>query len=64
MSMLIALGKTKEFMQCYMILTYIEGKTLEDTFPSLSTDIEYDLGIRAGHILKKIHSMDAPISFK
>lgn len=64
MSMPIAFGKTKDFMQCYMILTYIEGKTLEDVLPSLSTDIQYNLGIKAGRILKKIHSMDVPELFK
>lgn len=64
MSMPIAFGKTKDFLQCYMILTYIEGNTLEDILPSFSTAIQYNLGIKAGHILKKIHSMDVPKSYK
>lgn len=64
MSMPIAFGKTKDLTQCYMLLTYIEGKTLEDTLPSLSIDIQYNLGIKAGHMLKKIHNLDVPESFK
>jgi aminoglycoside phosphotransferase (APT) family kinase protein len=63
MSMPVAFGKTNDFLQCYMILTYIEGKTLEDSLPSLSSDIQYDLGIKAGHILKGIHNIDVPKSF-
>ena len=63
MSMPLAFGKTKDLMQCYMLLTYIEGKTLENILSSLSRDIQYDLGVKASCMLKKIHSVEVPESF-
>lgn len=44
----------------YILLNYVEGKTLEETIETFSTQKQYDLGVIAGKILKKIHEL--PIS--
>ncbi|MDT2782732.1 aminoglycoside phosphotransferase family protein [Vagococcus fluvialis] len=44
----------------YILLSYVEGETLEETIETFSTQKQYDLGLRAGKILKKIHEL--PIS--
>lgn len=44
----------------YILLSYIDGDTLEDVLSHLSIGEQYDLGILAGKILKKIHRL--PIS--
>jgi aminoglycoside phosphotransferase (APT) family kinase protein len=59
-----SIWKNKGF---YAVLydTYIyRRKNIRGYFFFLSTDIQYDLGIKTGRILKRIHSMDVPISFK
>lgn len=42
----------------YILLTWIEGYDLEEALKNISSDEQYELGIKAGKILKKIHSMD------
>lgn len=65
----------KEFGACngnqntYMLLTWLEGRDLEDALPQLSENEQYRLGRQAGVILKKIHSVpleeeDVPIKTK
>ena len=65
----------KEFGACngnqntYMLLTWLEGRDLEDALPQLSENEQYRLGRQAGIILKKIHSVpleeeDVPIKTK
>ena len=65
----------KEFGACngnqntYMLLTWLEGRDLEDALPQLSENEQYRLGRQAGAILKKIHSVpleeeDVPIKTK
>ena len=44
----------------YILLSYVEGETLEETIETFSTQKQYDLGVIAGKILKKIHEL--PIS--
>lgn len=46
---------SKQFV--YMILTYIEGDTLENVLPSLDNELQYQLGRQAGKILKEIHQL-------
>lgn len=41
----------------YTLLTWIEGKDLEEILPNLSKKEQYTLGRAAGKILKKIHSI-------
>jgi aminoglycoside phosphotransferase (APT) family kinase protein len=42
---------------CYMLLTFVEGRDLEEALPTLSEKEQYLLGRKAGEILKRIHSM-------
>lgn len=41
----------------YMLLTWVEGKDLEEVLADLPEDRQYQLGREAGRILKKIHSV-------
>ena len=53
----------------YILLTWIEGDDLEKILPTLSFEEQYELGLKAGKILRKIHSIkfdekDFPINNK
>ena len=41
----------------YVLLTWIEGNDLEEILPTLSLSEQYELGLKAGKILRKIHSI-------
>lgn len=62
-SLKINMSKPIDFGTCcnnqkvYMILTWIDGESAEETLPNLSENEQYKLGIKAGIILKKIHSI-------
>jgi len=47
-------------IECYMLLGYIDGVNLKDLLPSLSINEQYSLGIQAGRILRKIHTIPSP----
>lgn len=55
-----------EFGTCaegvYAIHSWIEGKSAESVVPKLPPSKQYDYGIEAGQILRKIHSIPAPES--
>lgn len=53
MSKALYFGKDIEDSYVYMILNWIEGKTLDEILPHLSEKKQYLLGIEAGQILKK-----------
>ena len=57
MSSPIDFGICNEGKNCYMLLTYVEGKDLEEALPQLSEKEQYLLGREAGKILRKIHSI-------
>ena len=57
MSSPIDFGICNEGKNCYMLLTYVEGKDLEEALPQLSEKEQYLLGRESGKILKKIHSI-------
>lgn len=46
--------------EVYSLQTWIEGEDAEEVIPTLPLTEQYRLGINAGKILKKIHSMPAP----
>ena len=56
--------KPVEFGRCdegvYTLQTWIEGDDAEVVVPNLPSSQQYDLGIEAGRILKKIHTISAP----
>ncbi|MGM9858450.1 MAG: aminoglycoside phosphotransferase family protein [Bacilli bacterium] len=61
MSQPIEFGVCNNNKNVYMILSWIEGKDLEEVLPSLSKEEQYLLGRKAGNILKKIHSLSIDI---
>lgn len=60
----VPMCKPIEFGKCdegvYTLQTWIDGKDAEDVIPFLADSEQYALGIEAGRILKKIHSIPAP----
>jgi len=57
MSEPIDLGICNDGKNVYMLLSWIEGKDLEDVLAGLPEVEQYQLGRKAGKILKKIHSI-------
>ena len=57
MSSPVDFGICNEGKSCYMLLTYAEGRDLEEALPTLTEKEQYLLGREAGKILRKIHSI-------
>lgn len=57
MSMPIEFGTCNEGKNVYMLLTWMEGKDLEEILSDLPEEKQYQLGRESGMILKKIHSI-------
>lgn len=64
MSKAICFRKAKDESFCYMLLSYIEGESLEEALPKLDVERQYQLGIEAGLILRQIHELKVPTGFK
>ena len=62
MSQPIDFGICNNGKNVYMLLTWIEGKDLEEVLSDLTEEQQYQLGRQAGKILKKIHSIDVDIN--
>ncbi len=60
----IPMCKSIETGECdegvYTLQTWIDGKDAEEVIPHLADSEQYALGLEAGKILKKIHSIPAP----
>lgn len=54
----VEIGECEEGI--YTIQTWIDGKDAEDVIPHLNPSEQYALGLEAGEILKKIHTIPAP----
>ncbi len=46
----------------YTLLTWVEGEDAEDVIPLLTETDQYNLGLKSGEILRRIHSLPAPDS--
>lgn len=57
MSMPVEFGTCNKGENVYMLLTWVEGKDLEEVLSGLPEKEQYLLGRKAGLILKKIHSI-------
>lgn len=69
MSEPVDFGLCQKNQKVYMLLTWVEGRDLEEVLPDLSVEKQYQLGKEAGRILKKIHSIkiedsDMPLDSK
>ena len=66
----IVMSQPMEFGVCnnganvYMLLSWIEGTPLEEALPTMSDSVQYELGKKAGEILKKIHRIPVPPMYK
>lgn len=58
MSLPIDFGICNNGKNVYMLLSWMEGKDLEEVLPELTESEQYLLGREAGMILKKIHSIE------
>lgn len=57
MSRPLAFGICNDGKNAYMLLTWIEGRDLEEVLPNLPEMEQYRLGRQAGTILKKLHAI-------
>ncbi len=60
MSKPIGFGRCSHGKSVYILLSWIEGTALEEQITMISEDKQYNLGIEAGKILRKFHSISAP----
>lgn len=60
MSLPLEIGLCNGGKCVYTLLSWIEGEDLETALPTLSEDNQYRLGVKAGRILKKMHSLPVP----
>ncbi len=58
MSKAIEIGKCNNNKNVYIILSWVEGESLDKIVTTLNEDQQYKLGIEAGKILYSIHNMD------
>ena len=56
MSKAIEIGKCNNGKNVYMLLTWIEGESLDNVITSFDKNTQYKLGIEAGKILFSIHN--------
>lgn len=57
MSMPIEFGTCNDHKNVYLLCSWVDGEDLEEALPTLSVQQQYDLGRKAGLILKKIHRL-------
>ncbi|MDR0905428.1 MAG: phosphotransferase, partial [Oscillospiraceae bacterium] len=48
----------------YQLLTWIDGEDAAEVLPTLNEAEQYALGIKSGEILRKIHSIPAPVTIE
>lgn len=59
----VYLGLCNSEKHTYMLQTWIDGEILENVLPTFSKTKQYELGLEAGRLLKKIHSLQPKASF-
>lgn len=55
-------GKNIDNTHAYCLYSWVEGEDAEGVLPTLSKSQQYEYGIEAGKMLRKIHSLGVPIS--
>lgn len=60
MSVPLETGVSQDGTQVWTLFTFIEGEDAETALPRLPEDRQYALGLRAGELLKSIHTLPAP----
>ena len=56
----VAFGLCGDGQHAYLLLTWCEGEDAEAALPRLSESEHYALGIRAGQLLRELHTLPAP----
>ncbi|MCL2137166.1 MAG: phosphotransferase [Coriobacteriia bacterium] len=56
----MAFGICGSGQHCYQLLTWVHGEDAENIIPNLTDSEQFNIGISAGKILRKIHSLPAP----
>ncbi|MFT3950406.1 MAG: GrpB family protein [Oscillospiraceae bacterium] len=56
----VAFGKCDNGNCVYTLLTWIDGREVEEVLPTLSEAEQYALGTKSGEILRRIHAIPAP----
>ncbi len=69
MSQPLSFGITEDGTEAYMLLSWVDGRDLQEVLPGLSLEKQYQAGCEAGRILRKIHSLpvdaaDMPVDTK
>ncbi|KAK5575986.1 hypothetical protein RB653_007122 [Dictyostelium firmibasis] len=62
MSKPIDIGLCNKENNVWILLTWIEGQDFNDSIFNESIEIQYQLGLNAGKILKRFHSLSLPLS--
>ena len=57
MSRPVDFGVCDDVKSVYQLLSWCEGKNLEDVLSAMSDTEQYVIGLKAGEILRKIHSV-------
>lgn len=57
MSKAIEIGICNKSKNVYMLLTWVDGQSMEKVLSSLMQEEQYNLGLEAGRILREIHSI-------
>lgn len=57
MSRVVDMGICGQGRYTYMLLTWVEGYPLEECLPALAPETQYELGVKAGQLLKQMHSI-------
>ena len=60
MSIPIDIGISNNDQQVYILLSWTKGRALDEVIITLTKEVQYNLGVEAGRILKKFHSTPAP----
>ncbi|MEI4770052.1 aminoglycoside phosphotransferase family protein [Psychrobacillus sp. FJAT-51614] len=60
----VDIGVLEDLGICYNIYSYMEGKDVKESIPSLTEQEQYEIGIEAGRDLARIHLHPAPSTIK
>jgi len=56
----IEMGLCHQEQAVYSLMTWMEGRVLEEVLPLMTPKDQYDLGLEAGRVLKRIHETPGP----
>ena len=55
-------GTLDDVGKLYMVLRWVDGKNVEEAVPELTTQQQYECGVKAGKLLRKIHSLPSKLT--